>query len=129
MRLLLDTHVLLWLLDDPGELLAETRAALADEGNALAVSVASLWEIVVKVRTGKLRADVSAVARRLAPHSGVALLGITPAHLATMQALPRFRDHSDPVDLALVATAVSEGMTLVTRDAKLARYPVARLPC
>lgn len=129
MRLLLDSHALLWLFYDSRRLRPEARAALDDPRNEVATSVASLWELATKVRAGKLDADVAGIAGRLAPRSQVALLPIAPEHLIAMLALPRHADHRDPTDLLLVATALREGMALVTRDAKLARYPVARLVC
>ena len=81
MKLLLDTHALLWVLGDPGRLKAETRRVLAEAGNAVFVSVVSLWEIVVKRRVGKLEADIASITAQMAPASKMQLLGITPQHL------------------------------------------------
>jgi PIN domain nuclease of toxin-antitoxin system len=80
-KLLLDTHALLWVRSEPERLKAETRQVLADEDNAVFVRVVSLWEIVVNSRIGKLEADIGAITARLAPASKIQLLGSTPQHL------------------------------------------------
>jgi PIN domain nuclease of toxin-antitoxin system len=83
MKLLLDTHVLLWILNGD-HLDVEARRALSDPGSALFVSVASLWEIVIKRRIGKLGADIGAITAQMAPASKLQWLGITPDHLLAL---------------------------------------------
>ncbi len=124
MKLLLDTHVLLWALGDPDHLKPATCRTLADATNAVFVSVVSLWEIVVKRRLGKLEADFASIASQLAPASKIQVLGVTPQHLRALDKLPLHEKHRDPFDHLIIAQAISEGMTLVTRDQNAPLYPV-----
>ncbi len=126
MKLLLDTPVLLWVLNDD-RLNAEARAALADSGSELFVSVASLWEIVIKRRIGKLTANISAITAQMAPTSKLQWLGITPNHLLALDQMRAPDHHKDPFDHLIIAQAISEGMTLVTRDRNATLYPVQTL--
>src|SRR5471030_410526 len=123
MKLLLDTHVLLWLLNDD-RLSGEVRRVLADPGSALYVSLVSLWEIVVKRRVGKLTANVAAITAQMAPVSKLQWLGVAPHHLVALDRLPVHQQHRDPFDHLIIAQAISEGMTLVTRDRNAALDPV-----
>jgi PIN domain nuclease of toxin-antitoxin system len=123
-KLLLDTHALLWVRSEPERLKAETRQVLADDDNTVFVSMVSLWEIVVKCRIGKLQADIGAITARLAPASKIQLLGITPQHLMALDSLPFHQQHRDPFDHLIIAQSISEGMTLVTHDQHARLYPV-----
>jgi PIN domain nuclease of toxin-antitoxin system len=123
MRLLLDTHVLLWLLNDD-QMSAEARLVLRDPNSVLFVSVVSLWEIVVKQRAGKLKADIDAITAQMAPASKLQWLGITPDHLVTLSGLPIHPQHKDPFDHLIIAQAIADQMTLVTRDRHAPLYPV-----
>lgn len=120
MRLLLDTHVLLWWLADDSQLGDEARAAIADGDTLVAVSAASAWEIAIKQQRGKLDAPDDLVARleqhRFEP------LAVTFAHALRAGALDRL--HDDPFDRMLVAQAELEGLTVVTRNPSIARYGV-----
>jgi len=119
-NLLLDTHALLWWLEDHVTLRDEARVAIADGGNVVFVSSATAWEIAVKKSLGKLEApddlEAALAASRFDP------LPISIAHALAAGALPRH--HDDPFDRMLVAQAQSEGLTLVTRDARLTEYDV-----
>ena len=86
MKLLLDTHTLLWWLADDGRLGLRARDLIEDPANDILVSVASLWEVVVKRRVGKLEADIGEVAAAV-EREGFALLGIGTAHLAMLAGL------------------------------------------
>ncbi len=123
MNLLLDTHVLLWWLDDPAQLSEAARAAIRDEGNVVYVSAATAWEIVIKKALGKLDApgNLDEVLRdcRFTP------LPITIAHTLALQPLPMH--HRDPFDRMLVAQARAEEMTIVTRDAKVLEYALPNI--
>ncbi|HEY4044274.1 MAG TPA: type II toxin-antitoxin system VapC family toxin [Rhodopila sp.] len=123
MRLLLDTHVLLWLLNDD-RLDPTAGRALADPGSALYVSVVSLWEVVVKQRVGKLKADIEVIVGHMAPASKLQWLSITSDHLVALNRLPRREQHRDPFDHLIIAQAISEGMTLLTRDRNASLYSV-----
>jgi PIN domain nuclease of toxin-antitoxin system len=127
MRLLLDTHVLLWVLNGD-RLNDDVRRALSDPASVVFVSVVSLWEIVIKRRVGKLTADVAAIAAQMAPASKLQWLGVTQGHLLALDRLPVHPQHRDPFDHLIIAQALSEGMTLVTRDGNAALYPVPLLP-
>lgn len=120
MRLLLDTHVLLWSLTEPRKLSGRTRAALEDTANEVFVSAVSGWEIAVKRTLGKLEApdDLEAGIVR----HGFLLLNLTFAHAAHAAALPPH--HGDPFDRMLVAQAQIERLILVTSDARIALYRV-----
>lgn len=124
MRLLLDTHVLLWWLDYNPKLSPVACRAINDPATTVAVSAASAWEIAIKAALGKLEAPSDLEARlvtdRLDP------LPITVAHALEAGALPRH--HDDPFDRMLVAQARLDGYTLVTADPVLGRYQVAILP-
>ena len=118
--LLLDTHVLLWWLQDDPRLGARTRQTIADRGDPVAASAASVWEIGIKRATGRLEAP--AEIGSIIEAEGFEPLPITFAHATEAGALPRY--HADPFDRMLVAQARTEGLILVTADPKIARYDV-----
>lgn len=121
MKLLLDTHVLLWALGNVGQLDASARAAISDGRNVVYVSAASVWEISIKRALGKLvaPADVENAVLK----TGFKPLPITLAHAEHVATLPPH--HADPFDRMLVAQAGLEGLTLATRDARLKAYDIA----
>ena len=123
MRLLLDTHALLWWLEENPALSRAAYAAIADS-ETVAVSAASIWEISTKQNLGKLRPPVDDVVGSLEA-SRLETLPITPEHAWAAGALPL--NHRDPFDRILVAQAQLEGFTIVTRDPKIAAYQVAVL--
>ena len=123
MRLLLDTHVVLWQLAGADRLGRRARQAIA-EAAELAFSVVSFAEIGVKTAIGKL-----AVPTDLRQHiaaSGVQVLGLAPDHGLAVAELPLH--HRDPFDRLLIVQARAEGLTLVTADERIARYDVSLLP-
>jgi PIN domain nuclease of toxin-antitoxin system len=123
MRLLLDTHALLWWLADEG-LTNQARDAIADPANLVMVSAASAWEISIKKALGKLSAPGDL--ERQVDASGFTPLPISVAHgLAAGQLR---RHHDDPFDRMLIAQAFAEGLTIVTHDKRFADYNVAMLP-
>ncbi len=123
MRLLLDTHVLLWALADPDELSSSARAAIEDGSTFVGISAASVWEIAIKRARGRLSApeDLPRALHRL----GFEPLAITVEHAIAAGALPRH--HADPFDRMLVAQALIEGFTIVTRNPDFAPYGVPLL--
>ncbi len=123
MRLLLDTHVVLWWLGEPERLTRQARTAIAEETNDVLVSAATVWEAGIKAALGKLRGADDLAQRILEQRLGE--LPITFAHAEIAAALPGH--HDDPFDRLLVAQAQSEGLTLVTQDGRLAAYDVAIL--
>lgn len=123
MKLLLDTHTLLWWLADDSRLKPKARALIENPDNAIFVSIASLWEIAVKVRIGKLEADIVEIVDTL-NSGGFTVLNIGFLHLAALVTLQRSADHNDPFDHLLVAQTIVEGASLVSEDKKLRRYPI-----
>jgi PIN domain nuclease of toxin-antitoxin system len=125
-RLLLDTHTLLWWLAGDVQLGPRARDLIEDPANDVVVSVASLWEIVVKVRVGKLEADVEEIADAM-EREGFAILGIGTPHLVALTGLPMH--HRDPFDHLLIAQAISEDATFVSENRNAFRYPVRLVSC
>lgn len=123
MRLLLDTHALLWWLADEG-LAADARAAIAAGDNQVLVSAASAWEIAIKRALGRLSAPEDLLDQLAA--SGFDHLPIALRHALAVSDLPAH--HRDPFDRMLIAQAMVEGLTVVTRDRRFSAYPVAVLP-
>jgi len=119
-RLLLDTHVLLWALTDDPSLSAAARAAIVDGRNRVVVSAVSAWEITIKRSLGKLRAPAD-LAKEVAAHRFTPL-AVSLEHALAVGALPDL--HRDPFDRLLVAQAGVEDLTIVTRDRAIARYDV-----
>ena len=117
MRLLLDTHLLLWALGSPSRLSVDVRDQL--DAAEVYVSAASIWEISIKSALGKLQADPASVLSALAP-AGFALLPVLGEHAVAVERLPPI--HRDPFDRMLVAQAICEPMRLYTRDAALRGY-------
>lgn len=124
MNLLLDTHALLWWLGDDPSLSDEARAAIRAEDSTVMVSAASAWEISIKRSLGKLEAPSDLVRQlelnRFEP------LPITVAHAESAGTLPPH--HDDPFDRMLIAQALAESLTLVTKDPRFDFYGVAIVP-
>jgi PIN domain nuclease of toxin-antitoxin system len=118
MDLLLDTHVFLWWDADSSQLGPETRAAIADPANRIFVSAASIWEIGIKRRTGKLVFSGSAV--EAIGKNGFVELAISGRDAEGAAALDW--DHADPFDRLLVAQARAASMTLATVDKAIRRF-------
>ena len=129
MRLLLDTHALLWFLaGDVRKLSDSTRSRIADRRNDVMVSVVSFWELAIKVRIGKLDADPATIVRQ-SNLVGFATLTLLPRHIVALASLDRFEDHKDPFDHMLIAQARAEQATMVSQDNRMARYPIPLLRC
>lgn len=127
MRLLLDTHIAVWLTNTPERLSNQLRAAIEDPANQVAVSVVAVWEIAIK------RALGSSDAPPLSAHQAVNefaaadfhMLDVTASHAAFVERLPLI--HADPFDRMMISQAIIENMQFVTYDRQLARYDVAML--
>ncbi len=124
MRVLLDTHPLVWTILRSARLSALTRRTLLDEATDVFVSVVSLWEIAIKRRVGKLDIELHEVIAQLAPASKIELLGLELHHLAELDRLQFHAQHRDPFDHLLIAQAIAEGMTFLTGDSRAPLYPV-----
>jgi len=121
LKLLLDTNALLWWLADSPRLNDRARSLISDPEQEILVSVVSLWEIAIKVRIGKLEADVALIEAALNA-SNLSRLGILPDHLKALMALPTL--HRDPFDHLLMAQAISEAAAFLTADRQAELYPV-----
>jgi PIN domain nuclease of toxin-antitoxin system len=121
-RLLSDTHILLWTTAESRRLSAAARALIGEPDNELTFSSVSLWEVAIKTgrRRDDFRIDVSSLRRSLFDNN-YAELAVTGAHVAALASLPPI--HKDPFDRMLVAQAIVEGLTLVTSDPAVAKYP------
>lgn len=128
MKLLLDTQILLWAAGQPERLSAAARRQLNNPRNELLFSAASLWEITIKRTLGRKDFRVEPrILRRGLLDNGYVELPITSEHAVSIDGLPAL--HKDPFDRLLLAQALTEGVTLLTSDAQLARYrgPVRRV--
>ena len=122
MKLLLDTHLLLWAAGQPERLSAAARAQLDNPRNELLFSAASLWEIAIKHTLGRedFRVEPRLLRRGLLDN-GYTELPVTSQHAVSIGGLPLV--HKDPFDRLLLAQALIEGVTLLTADVQLAAYP------
>jgi PIN domain nuclease of toxin-antitoxin system len=119
LRVLLDTHALLWWLADDERLGLDSRALIEDSRTEVLVSVVSLWEIVVKVRIGKLEADIAEIWEAIL-REGFTPLEIAAAHLIGLANLPLH--HRDPFDHLLLAQAIFEEAVFISNDRHAPRY-------
>lgn len=122
MKLLVDTHLLLWAADNMERVPLDARTLMADPGNELLFSAASLWEIAIKsgLHRPDFQVDAHALRRGLLDN-GYQELPILSAHAVAITLLPPI--HKDPFDRLLIAQATVEGITLLTDDATVAQYP------
>jgi PIN domain nuclease of toxin-antitoxin system len=118
MRLLLDTHVFLWLTADDKRLADSARRMILD-ASSVYISSASIWEIAIKLRVGKLRVDPDDAIQEM-EINGFKELAVKNVHAARVAKLPLL--HNDPFDRLLVAQVVSEDMRLLTADERLKPY-------
>jgi len=122
LRILLDTHILLWAAGQPDRLPVAARELLDDPRNEPVFSSASLWEIAIKSGLGRSDFQVDARSlRRGLLDNGYLELAITSEHAVAIDCLPPI--HKDPFDRLLVAQSMVEGITLLTADPLVAQYP------
>jgi len=121
-RLLLDTHLLLWAAGPLARLSSQAQLLIDDPDNELLFSAASLWEIAIKsaLRRSNFRVDAPLLRRNLL-NNGYRELVVTGEHAVAVAGLPPL--HKDPFDRILVAQSVVEGITLLTSDPLVAQYP------
>jgi len=126
MKLLLDTHSFLWFVTGSANLSSNARSLIEDGSNESLLSVASLWEMAIKVSLGKL--TLSAPFADLIPAqlnvNGIGLLNISIAHVSLLATLPFH--HRDPFDRLLIAQAITEKMPIISADATFDNYGVTR---
>jgi PIN domain nuclease of toxin-antitoxin system len=121
-KLLLDTHLLLWAAGEPDRLSAAARRLLNDANNELFFSAASLWEVVIKSKLGRsdFQADARILRRSLIDNS-YGEMPILSSHVVAIDGLPPI--HKDPFDRILIAQATVEGITLISADPIVMEYP------
>lgn len=121
MKYLLDTHTLLWFLEDDPQLPKKVRKEIADIDNRCYISIASLWEIAIKIKLGKLsiRFPFEKFAAYLSDNE-IELLPISLEHL--LQLLNLELHHRDPFDRLIIAQGLAENLTILTRDENFSRY-------
>ena len=119
MRLLLDTHILLWWVMGDRRLPKDLAAVLASPESDLAVSAATMWEITIKQMLGRIDVDLEELTASIAA-DGFSELPLRFSHSLKLQSLPRY--HDDPFDRILIAQSIAEGRQLVTKDADILRY-------
>lgn len=124
MRLLLDTHIFLWLNSTPEKCSPHILQLCKDSKNRLFLSHVSLWEIQIKQQLGKLEllASLPEIVETSQHNHALFLLPIETKHIYTLSSLPRI--HQDPFDRLLVAQALQESMTLLSMDKSIRDYPV-----
>ena len=121
MKLLLDTHLLLWAAGDPGQLSSAVRELINSQDSELFFSVVSLWEIAIKRRLGRQDFQVETRAlRRGLLDNGYSELAVISEHVLAIETLPNI--HKDPFDRLLVAQSMVEGITLLTSDDRMSAY-------
>jgi PIN domain nuclease of toxin-antitoxin system len=124
LKTLIDSHALIWGTVEPHRLSKTARHLFANPGRDLIVSIASLWEITIKMANGKLTslgASIADVVLALRIKE-VEMLPVRPSHLVRLESLPLH--HRDPFDRLLVAQAIEENLAILTDDLQIRRYPV-----
>jgi PIN domain nuclease of toxin-antitoxin system len=125
-KLLLDAHAAIWFFNGDAQLSKKARSAILAPTNEKHLSIASVWEVAIKISVGKLHyAPGSEGFANLALSNGFVLLPIKPEHLAQLESLPFV--HRDPFDRLLVATAQTEKLQIVSADYHIAQYDVRTL--
>jgi PIN domain nuclease of toxin-antitoxin system len=127
MKLLLDTHVLIWLVEGTDNLSQAARQAIEDEDNSLHLSIVSLWEMTIKTSLGKLQLKIplDRILESYIIPSGIEILPIHFDHLLVLRDLPLH--HRDPFDRLLISQAQAKGLTLVSSDGFFSDYSVQTL--
>ena len=124
MKLLLDTHIVLWFWDNVEKLSKEMFSAITEPANEKYISIVSAWELAIKINIGKLTFE-GGVANffKMIEENGFDLLPVKEDHIKHLETLPLH--HRDPFDRLLLATAISEQMTFITSDKEFAQYGVS----
>ena len=121
---LLDTHILLWYLHDDDRLSDKTKTIISD--NDISISIASLWEIAIKKGLGKLKIyETVSDLEKVCNEQDIEIIPIKTKYLEVIQTLPYI--HNDPFDRLIIATASTDGMTLITDDKKIKNYSISQI--
>jgi len=123
MKLLLDTHIVLWFWDNVEKITKESLSAIIEPANEKYISIVSAWELAVKINIGKLTFEGGVTNFfRMVEDNGFELLPVKEDHIKHLETLPLH--HRDPFDRLLLATVISEQMTFITSDKEFAQYGV-----
>ena len=125
-RYLLDTHAAIWFFDGNIAMPSSVTQIIRNKDNRIYVSMISAWELTIKINIGKLRfpGDVEGFLQ-VAEHNDITVIPIEAAHLTVLKSLPHV--HRDPFDRLLIATAIADGMTLITSDEDISQYDVPQI--
>lgn len=124
MKYLLDTHTLIWTMLEPEQLSARVRKILEGKSHKIFVSIISFWEIAIKITIGKLdqeKYSVEAFVKQCKKY-GFKILKVEPKNTVSYLNLPLFKNHRDPFDRMLIATAIERSFVLLSRDDKMPQY-------
>ena len=124
MKYLLDTHVFIWMANEPAKLSSTAAQLITDPANWLLLSLASVWEMQIKIQLGKMRLKLplTELVAQQRQTNQIQLLPITFRHIITLENLPSH--HKDPFDRLLIAQAIFEDIALIGDDPLIAKYPV-----
>ena len=127
MKLLLDTHVLIWSAENPTKLSERVTNLLNDTSNSWVISIASIWEMQIKIQTGKLTLDLPLheLIEIQQQFNELQLLQIKSSHIYALRDLPNH--HRDPFDRMLITQAIIENMPLISIDKVFESYSVAKI--
>lgn len=122
MKLLLDTHIFIWWADQPERLSPPALSALEDEANDLLLSVASVWEMQIKIQLGKLKVSLplKELIKNQQETNDLTVSPVALRHVLALDSLPVH--HKDPFDRLLIAQSIEEGLTIVTADSQFSAY-------
>ena len=126
MKLLLDTQAFIWFVENDRYLPHKVKNAIEMPQNTIIISIASLWEMTIKISIGKLKLNfrLEEMFEQIS-NNGFTLLPILPKHLIQLSTLPMY--HNDPFDRLIIAQAKSENMPVVTSDDKFSEYSITRI--
>ncbi|RYU85877.1 type II toxin-antitoxin system VapC family toxin [Mucilaginibacter terrigena] len=123
MKILLDAHTLIWFTEGDAKLSFNAKTEIAKDENQRFISIASLWEIVIKTSIGKLELNQSIIdVKTVLDVNNISLLGINFNHLSILLNLPQH--HKDPFDRLIISQAISENLTIISSDQHFSAYPV-----
>ena len=125
-RYLIDTHTAIWFFNGDQKLSEKAKQIICDRSNPIYLSVASAWEVAIKISIGKLD-EIESVVNFLqdVKINDITILPINPSHLTILETLPKI--HRDPFDRLIIATAIAEQMTLITADENIVKYEVPKV--
>jgi PIN domain nuclease of toxin-antitoxin system len=127
MKLLLDTHIFIWWADHPEKLSHTALSVLQDESNELLLSVASVWEMQIKIQLGRLKLSLPLreLIKTQQETNDITISPVTLTHVLALEALPFH--HKDPFDRLLIAQSIEEDLTLVSVDSQFSAYSIKLL--